>query len=94
MLLGTLLLTSNEYGGTWIDDENVNECLVDMYFYMLYNGENNELKKEKLFHEFEKKYNELNKEQQEMVKQEYINIIETQEKNRRKVKRKGMNNYE
>ena len=96
LLMASSLLHTNEYGGYFINDDRVQECIMDMYFYMLYNGANNEDKKEEYFNEFEKKYNELNKEQQELVKNEYVDIIETQNKNREKekVKKKGMNKYE
>ena len=89
----SLLINSGEYNIEY-NDSKVNECLMDMYFYMLYNGENNEEKKKEYFQEFENKYNKLNKEQQEQVKQEYINIIEAQKKNRGKIKKKGMIDYE
>ena len=96
LLIASSLLHTSEYGGYFINDERVQECLMDMYFYMLYNGMDNDEKKEEYFNEFENKYNKLNKEQQEQVKQEYVNIIETQKKKKEKekVKKKGMNNYE
>ena len=96
LLMASSLLNTNEYGGYFINDERVQECIMAMYFYMLYNGANNEEKKEEYFNEFENKYNKLNKEQQEQVKKEYIDIIETQNRNREKekVKKKGMINYE
>ena len=87
ILLTSALLHKNDYDGYFIDDEKVSECIMDMYFYMLYGLDNIE-KKEEYFHEFENKYNKLNKEQQELVKQEYIDIIEKQNKNKEKMKRK------
>ena len=90
LLLAFSSIGGNEYSDIPVFDEKVNECLMDMYFYMLYNGDNNETKKEEYFHEFENKYNKLNEKQQEEVRKEYKNIIETQKKNREKVKRKGM----
>ena len=72
----------------YIDDPLVNDCLMSMYFYMLYDS-NYEEKKEEKFQEFSEKYNKLNDEQKELVKQDYLNIIEAQDKNREKVKRKG-----
>jgi len=87
---------TSEYAGYYPTDERVIECLMDMYFYMLYKDMDNEEKKEEYFQEFENKYDKLNGEQQEEVKNEYINIIEAQKKNREKekIKKKGMNNYE
>ena len=76
-----------------INDQEVNECLMDMYFYIMYSGINEE-KQEEYFQEFGKKYKNLNEKQQELVKKEYIDIIETQNKNREKIKRKGMIDYE
>ncbi len=96
LLITSALLNKSEYGGYFINDEKVMECLMDMYFYMLYNGVGNDQKTEEYFNEFEKKYRNLNKEQQEEIKKEYLDIIEAQNKNREKekVKKKGMNKYE
>ena len=94
LLLAMSLIGANEYASYYISDEKVSECLMDMYFYMMYSGIGEEKKQEEFLNEFEKKYNDLSEEQQEMVKNEYIDIIETQNKNKEKVKKKGMNNYE
>lgn len=88
------LIGGGEFGMEYLDDKDINECLMDMYFYMLYNGMDNDIKCEEYFHEFEKKYDKLNKEQQDIVKKEYFDIIEAQKKNKGKVKKKGMINYE
>ena len=93
LIVSSLIHTSGFEGG-YINDEKVNECIMDMYLYMLYNGINNDAKKEEYFKKFENGYRELNEEQQEIVKQEYNNIIETQDKERKKVKKKGMRKYE
>jgi len=93
MLLISQLISNGEYESSNINDEKVLDCIMDMYFYMLYNADNNPLQ-EKYLDNFNQKYNALTKKQQKLVKQEYIDIIETQNKNREKVKRKGMNNYE
>ena len=87
------LMGSFEYASYYPSDERVVECIMDMYFYMMYTGINDE-KKEEYLNEFAKKYNNLDKEQKEMVKNEYIDIIKTQKKNREKIKKKGMNDYE
>ena len=94
MLVAMSLVRGSEFEGGYIRDEKVIECVMDMYFYMLYGGIGNESKKEEYFNEFEKKYRALNKEQQEEVKNDYISIIEAQEKNKEKVKKKGMIDYE
>ena len=96
LLIPMYLIGNSEYNDFYIDDNKVSECLTDMFFYMMYVSIGNEEKKEEYFNEFEKKYDNLDDEQQEKVKREYINIIEAQNKNREKerVKKKGMNNYE
>ena len=96
-ILLTSTLLKNEYTKICeqdsIIDFSVRNCIINMYFYMMTSADN-AIKKEEHFKQFEESYNNLTKEQQEIVKQEYINIIETQKKNREKVKRKGMINYE
>ena len=96
-ILMSALLNKNEYDKfceqSYITDSKVNECIMNMYFYMLYSIDNQE-KKEEYFQEFKKSYENLDKSQKEIVKQEYIDIIETQEKNKRKIKKKGMMDYE
>jgi len=87
------MIGNYDFGGYCCYDSKVNDCLMDMYLYMMYPNGN---KKEEFFHEFEKKYNDLNDEQKEIVKKDYIEIIEAQDRNieKEKVKKKGMNNYE
>ena len=87
ILLASALLKTGEYDGYFINDEKVLNCITDMYFYMLYGFDNLE-KREEYFREFEKKYKELNSEQQELVKHEYFDILEKQNKNKEKTKRK------
>ena len=94
LLMAMSLIGTNEYVGYYISDEKVSECIMDMYFYMMYSGIGNEEKKELYFKEFEKKFDNLNEEQQEEVKKEYIDIIEAQNKEKEKIKKKGMNDYE
>lgn len=93
LILSLSLIGANEYGQFYVSDPKINDCLMNMYFYIMHP---NEKKKEEYFQEFEKSYNDLTDEQQKIVKQDYIEIIETQEKNREKekVKKKGMINYE
>ena len=93
LLLSLSMIGANEYGQFYAYDQKVNDCLMNMYFYMMHPNED---KKEEYFKEFEKSYDILNDDQKEIVKQDFINIIEAQEKNREKekVKKKGMINYE
>ena len=95
LLTSVLLHTDkniNDYSGPYINDKDVNECIWNMYFYMLCSGANEEEKKEEYFRKFNESYRKLNQEQQQMVKQEYIDIIKTQDKN--KIKKKGNDKYE
>lgn len=91
LLLSLSLIGDNEYGQFYVSDPKINDCLMNMYFYIMHPNTN---KKEEFFKEFEKSYNDLNEEQQEIVKKEYIDIIEAQEKNKEKVKKKGNDKYE
>lgn len=96
LLLSMAIMGDAKYGQYYSYDEKVNDCLMSMYFYMLYNGMDNDVKREEYFKEFEKSYECLDKEQQDIVKKEYIDIIETQNKKREKekIKKKGMRDYE
>ena len=91
LLLSLSLIGANEYGQVYVSDPKINDCLMNMYFYIMHPNTN---KKEEFFKEFEKSYDDLNDGQKEIVKQDFIEIMEAQEKNREKVKRKGMRNYE
>ena len=89
LLLSMSMIGANEFGNMmYIDDPRVNDCLMSMYFYMMFDS-NYEKKKEEKFQEFSEKFEKLNDEQKEIVKQDYLNIIEAQDKVREKVKRKG-----
>ena len=77
-----------DYAFDYIDDEEVNDCLMSMYFYMICDSSLGN-KKEEYFKEFEDKYQKLNDEQKELVQKDYLSIIEAQDRNREKVKRKG-----
>lgn len=76
-------------------DEEINECLLYMYVFML-TDESYE-KHEEYYNEFCKRYEKLSKEKQLVVKDNYENIIKAQdeeEKNNTKVKKKGNDKYE
>lgn len=74
-------------------DDEIDECLMNMYFFMISDKMNND-KREELWQAFESSYQKLNSEQQEIVKKDYLSIIDAQNKNKEKVKKKGMINYE
>jgi len=93
LLLTTLLTNNNEYSGFYFGDEMVNECIMNLYFYMLLSN-SDDVKKEEYFLKLEESFIKLNEEQREIVRKEYIDIIEAQKKNNEKVKKKGMINYE
>ena len=60
----------------YCDDLEVNDCLMKMYFYILTKEEND-------YKEFEKLYDLLTKEQQEIVRNDYLNLI-NEKKNKSK----------
>lgn len=93
LLLSFSLIGGHDYENIPIFDNEVDECLMNMYFYMMCNSVNED-KKQEYFNEFEKSYNKLNDEQKEIVKKDYLDIMEAQNKNKEKVKKKGMINYE
>ena len=98
ILLTSMLLGTHEYAPFCLDmhDEMVTDCLMNMYFYML-SSDMDEKVHEKYWRIFDDSYQKLNKEQQEIVKNDYIEIINAQNKyenEKIKVKKKGMINYE
>ena len=90
MLLGLMEnITGDDYmsmSKTVTFDSDVNDCLIYMYFYMMSSDE-------KYYQEFIERFDKLNEESKELVKNDYINIINTQCENN-KIKRKGEMNYE
>ena len=66
-----------------IFDDDVNDCLIKLYFSMLCKDEQ---EKEELYNDFEKMYNELNEEQKEVAKGEIAKILNIEYKP--KVKKK------
>ena len=72
-------------------NEKVRDCLFKLYILMLTNED--DINYEKRINEFKSLYQSLNEQEQENVKNEYINIMNTQSENS-KVKKKGMINYE
>ena len=96
ILLITSILGVNEYDSFVVHDKEVTKCLMYMYFYML-SDDTDEKVHEEYWNKFDESYKKLNKEQQEIVKNDYIDIINAQNKNEEeniKVKKKGMINYE
>ena len=92
LLLAFSLINASDYSQNTVFDPEIDECLMNMYFYMMY-GNINEEKRNEYFNEFERCYNKLNEEQQEIVRKDYFDIIESKN-NKGKVKKKGMINYE
>ena len=89
-LLIALLTESGEYSSFQIEDSEVRDCLMDMYFYLLLDDGD---KKEKMYQEFLDKYHKLNEQQQELVKNDFIELMNAQD-NKEKVKKKGNDKYE
>lgn len=59
-------------------DRDVEDCIMQMYFYML-------TEKEEHYKKFISLYNKLNHSEQEKVKEEYHAIIEEQDKNTKRI---------
>ncbi len=96
ILLTSLLLENDEYAPFCLDlhDDMVTECLINLYFYLL-SSDMNEKVQEKYWRIFGGSFCKLNDEQREMVRNNYIEIINAQNKNKNiKVKKKGMIDYE
>jgi len=72
-------------------DEEVNDCLIKMYFVMMIEKCHPDY--EKLYNDFLLAYHSLNEKQQEIVKKYFQNIIDAQDENY-KIKRKGEMKYE
>ena len=90
MLLGIIDgISKYEYIGQEVSfDPDINDCLIYMYIYMMSSDD-------KYYEEFDNRYSKLNEEQQEFVKNNYINIINAQDEfENEKIKRKGEMNYE
>ena len=58
LLLSMSLIGIDEYAQeyNYLEDQQVNDCLINMYFYMMCNDRDN---KEDMYQEFEKRYNSL-----------------------------------
>ncbi len=80
------LIGTFDYIDDYIEDDLVNDCLMSMYFYMICDSKNKD--KEKFYKEFDEKFQKLSEDQQELVLNDYLKIIESQEKKKEKVKRK------
>ena len=88
-------INDNYHLDNYIDDIEVNECLMEMYFYLLYSRIDDK-KAEEHLEKSHMIFQKLNSEQQEIVKNDIISIIETQKKENEKVKvkKKGFDKYE
>ena len=85
-------LEHDELNNKYLFDEDVIECQIRMYLLMMI--EENDDNYEKKYQSFLESYNKLNNEQQEYIKNDYLNIINAQINNKEKVKKKGMIDYE
>ena len=74
----------------WFDEE-LNDCLFYMYYVILCQGDE---RGEMFSKEFMNRFEKLDQKKQIIVLKEYRNIIEAQEKNKGKIKEKGMDDYE
>ena len=78
ILMAAALLNIGEFSGPLIEDPAVLDCIMSMYFYMLCEEEE---KKEEFFQKFDEQYKKLNEAQQKQVQEDYLSIIEAQDKN-------------
>jgi len=78
LLLLSSIFHANDYNFPIIEEEKVLDCIMSMYFYLLL--EEKDEKKEEYYQKFERQYDSLTPEQQEQVKQDYLSIINEQEK--------------
>ena len=76
----------------YLFDEDIIECQIRMYLLIMTKESDDNYKKR--FQSFLESFNKLNEEKKEYIKGDYINIINTQNENKIKVKKKGMINYE
>ena len=74
------LVDTGEFRGDYFEDEKIDDCLMDMYFYMMYVSIGDK-RSEEYFREYERKFSELTAEQQEYVKADYLNILESRNAN-------------
>ena len=86
MLFGTIGNTYSEYDLLNCSEE-VNDCLLKMYFYLLEEDTN---LKEKRWNDFEKSYDNLNELDQEIIRNDLIDILE----NKESIKKKRRDFYE
>ncbi len=78
LLLLSSIFHANDYNFPIIEEEKVLDCIMSMYFYLLL--EEKDEKKEEYYEKFTRQYDSLTPEQQEQVKQDYLSIINEQEK--------------
>ena len=79
LALTLAMVPNNNYiTGAYYTDPEVTDCLLKMYFFML--AEDDNPNKDRYFNEFDELYDKLSPEQQEIVKQDYLSIIEEQDR--------------
>ena len=94
IILARLLINTNgtplyNFDDNKFLDDEIADCLMNMYFYILSINTDDEKKQEEYFKKFDELYNNLTKEQQEIIIKDYLDIIEAQENNKEKIKKKG-----
>ena len=73
-----------------VDDEEIIDCKLTLYLLLLAQEKNEQ---DKMFKEFEVKYNKLTKEKQEYIREDLKRLFEEQDKNNKeKEKNYGKNN--
>ena len=78
LLAVTSMLHTDEYDGPIIDDKQVLDCIMSMYFYLLL--DENDPKINEYFENFDKQFQALNEKQKTIVQKDFESIIKAQEK--------------
>ena len=88
VFLGTMFkshyINQNELDSKYLFDNDVNDCLIKMYLTII----SDDLEYDKRLKLFIDSYEKLNLEQQEYIRNDYLNIINAQNENKEKVLRK------
>ena len=79
-----------DFDDQYLDDEEIIDCKLTLYLLLLAQEKNEQ---DKMFKEFEVKYNKLTKEKQEYIREDLKRLFEEQDKNNKeKEKNYGKNN--
>lgn len=69
----------------YLDDEEIIDCKLTLYLLLLTQEKNEQ---DKMFKEFEEKYNKLTKEKQEYIREDLKKLFEEQDKNNKEKEKK------